>query len=78
MTTQVSPQQRRVIDYYRDLLIEARDTKGLRLRLDPETLAFVLVRVAESFLWTDLITGEEPDLTKAREVARMILSGDAV
>ena len=24
------------------------------------------------------ITGEEPDLTKAREVARMILSGDAV
>lgn len=77
MTTQVSPQQRRVIDYYRDLLIEAKETKGLQLRLDPETLAFVLVRLAESFLWTDLITGEEPDLTKAREVARMILTGDA-
>ena len=77
MTTQVSPQQRRIIDYYRDLLIEARDTKGLKLRLDPETLSFVLVRVAESFLWTDLITGEEPDLTKSYEVARIILTGQA-
>jgi len=75
MTTQVSPQQRRIIGYYRDLLIEARDTKGLNLSLDPETLAFVLVRVAESFLWTDLITGEEPDLTKSYEVARIILTG---
>jgi AcrR family transcriptional regulator len=75
MTTQASPQQRRVIDYYRDLLVEAAETKGLQLRLDPDTLAFVLVRLAESFLWTDLITGEEPDLTKAREVARIILTG---
>jgi AcrR family transcriptional regulator len=75
MTTQASPQQRRVIDYYRDLLVEASETKGLHLRLDPDTLAFVLVRLAESFLWTDLITGEEPDLTKAREVARIILTG---
>ena len=77
MTTQASPQQRRVINYYRDLLVEAAETKGLQLRLDPDTLAFVLVRLAESFLWTDLITGEEPDMTKAREVARIVLMGAA-
>jgi AcrR family transcriptional regulator len=74
MTSKASPLQRRVVDTFRDVLVEARDRKGLRLRLDPETLAFTMVRIAESFLWTDLITGEAPDLTKAREVAKVLLS----
>jgi hypothetical protein len=33
-----------------------------------------MVRIAESFLWTDLITGGAPDLTKAREVAKVLLT----
>jgi Tetracyclin repressor-like, C-terminal domain len=36
--------------------------------------AFAMVRIAESFLWTDLITGGAPDLTKAREVAKVLLT----
>jgi hypothetical protein len=67
-------QQRRVVDAFRDILVEAQERKGLQLRLDPETLAFALVRIGESFLWTDLITGEAPDLTKAHEVAGMLLT----
>lgn len=74
MTSRASPLQRRVVDTFRDVLVEAQDRKGLQLRLDPETLAFVMVRIAESFLWTDLITGEAPDLTKAREVAEVLLT----
>jgi AcrR family transcriptional regulator len=74
MTSKASPLQRRVVDTFRDVLIEARERRGLRLRLDPETLAFAMVRIAESFLWTDLITGEAPDLVKAREVAKVLLS----
>jgi AcrR family transcriptional regulator len=74
MTSKASPQQRRVVDAFREILGEAQERKGLRLRLDPETLAFALVRIGESFLWTDLITGEAPDLTKAHEVARMLLT----
>jgi hypothetical protein len=74
MTSKASPQQRRVVDAFRDILVEARERKGLQLRLDPETLAFALVRIGESFLWTDLITGEAPDTTKAHEVAGMLLT----
>jgi AcrR family transcriptional regulator len=74
MTSKASPQQRRVVDTFRDILVEAQERKGLQLRLDPETLAFAMVRIGESFLWTNLITGEAPDLTKAHEVARMLLT----
>ena len=74
MTTKSSPHQARVVDWYRQLLEEAAATKGLKLKLDAETLAFVLIRVAESFLWTDLITGGEPDLSRGWEVARVLLT----
>jgi AcrR family transcriptional regulator len=74
MTTKHSPQQERVVAYYRALLDEAAATRGLKLKLDSHTLAFVLIRIAESFLWTDLITGEAPDLSKGHEVARVLLS----
>ena len=74
MTTKSSPQQARVIAWYRDLLVEAQDRFGIDYRLDPETLAFTLIRVAESFLWTDLITGEEPDLSRGWEVARVLMT----
>jgi AcrR family transcriptional regulator len=74
MTTKSSPQQARVIAWYRDLLVEAQDRFDIEYRLDPETLAFTLIRVAESFLWTDLITGEEPDLSRGWEVARVLMT----
>lgn len=74
MTSKASPLQRRVVDTFRDVLVEAQKTRGLKLRLDPETLAFAMVRIAESFLWTDLITGGAPDLAKAQEVTRVLLT----
>jgi AcrR family transcriptional regulator len=76
MTTKHSVQHARIVDFYRRLLEEAVETKGLKLRLDAETLAYVLVRIGESFLWTDLITGEPPDLTKGDEVARVLLDAN--
>jgi AcrR family transcriptional regulator len=74
MTTKSSPQQARVIAWYHALLVEAQERFGVTYRLDPETLAFTLIRVAESFLWTDLITGEEPDLSRGWEVARVLVT----
>ena len=74
MTSKVSPQQRRMTDAWRDILLEAERDKGLKLRLDVDTLAYVLVRIAESFLWSDLITGEQLDLEKANGVARALLT----
>jgi AcrR family transcriptional regulator len=74
MTSKASPLQRRVVDTFRDILVQAQERKGLQLRLDPETLAFAMVRIAESFLWTDLITGEAPNLAKAHEVTKVLLT----
>jgi AcrR family transcriptional regulator len=74
MTSKASSQQKRVVNFYRDVLEEAARERGLELRLDADTLAYVLVRIAESFLWSDLITGEEqPDLSKCHEAARALL-----
>jgi AcrR family transcriptional regulator len=74
MTSKVSPQQRRMTEAWREILLEAERDKGLKLRLDVDTLAYVLVRIAESFLWSDLITGEQLDLAKANDVARALLT----
>ena len=74
MTSKVSPQQRRMTEAWHDILLEAERDKGLKLRLDVDTLAYVLVRIAESFLWSDLITGEQLDLEKANDVARALLT----
>ena len=74
MTTKASPHQARVIQTFADILEEAVATKGLKLRLDPQKLAFVMIRIGESFLWSDLITGEEPDLDTSTEVVRVLLS----
>jgi len=41
--------------------------------LEPATLAYVLVRIGESFIVNDVITGSEPDLDKAAEVSRVLL-----
>jgi AcrR family transcriptional regulator len=76
MTSKHAQQQRRVIGAYEELLREAIDHHGLKVKpkLELHTLAYVLVRIGESFLWTDLITGEEPNLREAWEVARALLA----
>ena len=74
LTTKSAPLQSRVVATFADILQEAVDGKGLKLRLDPQTAAYVIVRIAESVLWTDLITGEEPEMSKAHEVARVLLT----
>src|SRR5207244_10520362 len=68
MTSKHSPQQRRIVDRYCEILEDGIANHGLKPRLDAATLAFVLVRIGESFLWTDLITGEGPDTSNASEV----------
>ena len=76
MTSKHGVQQQRIIAAHEDLLREAMRDHGLKpkVKLEPHKLAYVLVRIGESFLWNDLITGEEPNLHEAWEVARALLS----
>ena len=65
--------QQRIIDAQRDLIEEQMREAGYRPPLDASTLAYVVVRIAESFIFNPVITGGEPDLDKAIEASRVLL-----
>jgi AcrR family transcriptional regulator len=67
------PVQARTIACYEALLQEELARGTLRLPVDAHTMAYALVRVAESFLYADLIAGEKPDLAKAVEIVKLML-----
>ena len=57
-----------------EALLEEEAAKGaIHLPVDAHTLAYSIVRISESFLYADLIVGEEPDITKAIEILRLLL-----
>ena len=49
----------------------------LELPVDLHELAYVIVRLIESYTYLDLITGERPDAGRARPILRMLLRLDA-
>jgi AcrR family transcriptional regulator len=73
LTGSHTPFQGRLIDSTRDLIQEQVDNAGYEPPLDVETLAYVLVRIGESFIFNDVITGSEPDLSKAAQASRVLL-----
>jgi AcrR family transcriptional regulator len=73
MTTQASPLQSRLVAENRRLLAEAFAESGATPRLPLDDLAYVMVRIGESFSWREFITGEQPDVSKAVEVVRVLL-----
>lgn len=68
-----SPMQRRSIAAMRTLLDEQVRAGALEPPLDLDSLAYLIVRIAESFLYSDVITGSEPDVEKAVEAVRVLL-----
>ena len=77
LTSNRSPVQRRLIDMTRDLLEEQVAAGALTPPLDLDTLAYLMARIAESFLYTNVITGDEPDPVKAGQAIRVLLSAPA-
>jgi AcrR family transcriptional regulator len=73
--------QRRLIGALQGLL--EREAKGSRLDLpvDLHELAYVIVRVIESYVYLDLITGDRPEYERAAErvepILRMLLRTEA-
>ena len=74
LTSNQGVQHQRLIDRLRRLLEAAAAAGELNLRLEAADMAFVLVRLGESFIWREFITGEEPDAVKAVQVARVLLA----
>ena len=74
LTSKDGPVQERMIAIARELLDEQVEAGKLKPPLDRDTLAYLMVRVSESFLYSDLITGQEPDTEKGVEVVRLLLA----
>jgi AcrR family transcriptional regulator len=65
--------QPRLIAAIEELLHEEADAERLSLPVDLHEVAYVIVRLIESYTYLDLITGEEPDARRAEPVLRMLL-----
>lgn len=61
LTTRGSNHQRNFIEYVASMLREEAPTSG---NMPIEDLAYLIVRIAESFCYVDLITGDQPDSSK--------------
>lgn len=73
-----SPVQRRVVAAVREV-IEGEVAAGhLRPAMDVDALAFVIVRIAESFLYRDALTGDPADIATATKAIGMLFDAQAV
>src|SRR3954463_13906662 len=65
--------QPRLIDAIQRLLQEETDAGRLDLPVELREVAYVIVRLIESYTYLDLITGEQPDARRAEPVLRLLL-----
>jgi AcrR family transcriptional regulator len=65
--------QPRLIDAIEVLLRREADAGLLDLPVDLREVAYVIVRLIESYTYLDLITGEAPDAARAEPILRMLL-----
>jgi AcrR family transcriptional regulator len=65
--------QPRLIDWIYELLRQESDAGRLDLPADLHEVAYVIVRLIESYTYLDLITGEHPDAQRAEPILRLLL-----
>lgn len=65
--------QPRLIDAVHDLLAAEAGAGRLDLPADLREVAYVIVRLIESYTYLDLITGEQADARRAEPILRMLL-----
>lgn len=73
MTTRESEIQRRYVATAEWLIRRDIGDRPLDGAIDPHTLAYLLVRISESFSYADLIAGEPPSVETARVAFRVLL-----
>jgi hypothetical protein len=65
--------QPRLVDAVARLLTEEVTAGELHLGADLREVAFVVVRLIETYTYLDLLTGETPDAHRAAPILRMLL-----
>jgi hypothetical protein len=74
LTTRSSPVHQRFVAITETLLIEELTARRMATPLPAHDLAYVLVRVAESFTYSDLIAGETPSAERAAAALALVLA----
>ncbi|MEX5720761.1 QsdR family transcriptional regulator [Geodermatophilus maliterrae] len=67
--------QPRLLQAVEDLLREETAAGRLDVPMDPHELAYVVVRVIESYTYLDVLLGEQPEARRAEAVLRLLLGG---
>jgi hypothetical protein len=65
--------QPRLIVFVEDLLAEEVRRGSLELPADLHDVAYTIVRIVESYVYLDRITGEDPDARRAESILRLLL-----
>ncbi|WP_205696972.1 QsdR family transcriptional regulator [Conexibacter sp. SYSU D00693] len=71
LTTHHSRFQGHLVTWTRDLLLD--ELPGRPLPLEVDDLAYLIVRINESFFYVDMIAGGQPDPAKAGQAIRALL-----
>lgn len=77
LTTKESPIQRRYVATAEWLVRRDLGDEPLGDAIDPAGLAYLLVRMSESFTYADLISGDTPSAERARVAFRLLLRVEA-
>ena len=75
LTSSESTVHRGSVESMRELLADEVERGALGTEVDLGDLAYVVVRIGESFLYSDLIIGEEPNVERAGQMVRLLLAG---
>ena len=78
LTSHESTIRLRMTATVKELLTEQIDAGTLVPALDLDSLSYVIVRIIESFMYSDLLAGADPDTSKATVVIRILLHADPV
>jgi Tetracyclin repressor-like, C-terminal domain len=70
--------QPRVVATMQQLLETEAEAGLLRGDIDLRALAYTVVRVSESWIYTNLITGEQPDLEQGKTMMHLVIDGAMV
>jgi hypothetical protein len=73
LTTKSSPLQARLVDAVSEMISGEADAGRLEPPMEVHDLAYVIVRLGESFVYADIIAGGEPDPEKAEQATAALL-----
>lgn len=75
ITTKASPLQQHIVETFENLIIE-EEAAGFVHPLGSHDLAYLIVRIMESFIYADMITGDEPDAAKVEAAVAALLHAE--